>query len=100
MVAVGRALMSRPRCLMLDEPSLGLAPMMIAELFRALRDISKEETSVLLIEQNVYQALSVADYGYVLSHGSVVAQGEAKSLRDSPLIREAYLGEPIEPENA
>ena len=100
MVAVGRAMMSRPRCLLLDEPSLGLAPMMIDELFRALREISNEGTSVLLIEQNVYQALSVADHGYVLSHGRVVAQGEAKELRDSPLIREAYLGEPLEPEAA
>ena len=100
MVAVGRAMMSRPRCLLLDEPSLGLAPMMIDELFRALREISNEGTSVLLIEQNVYQALSVADHGYVLSHGHVVAEGEAQELRDSPLIREAYLGEPLEPENA
>ncbi len=100
MVAVGRAMMSRPRCLLLDEPSLGLAPLMIDELFRALREISNQGTSVLLVEQNVYQALSVADYGYVLSHGRIVGEGDAKDLRDSPLIREAYLGEPLEPENA
>ena len=96
MLATGRAMMSRPRLLLLDEPSLGLAPKMIAEMFAALRRIADEGTTVLLVEQNVHQALSIADYGYVMSHGEVVAQGEARELQGSELIRRVYLGEAVE----
>lgn len=95
MLATGRAMMSRPRLLLLDEPSLGLAPKMIDEMFAALRGICDEGTSVLLVEQNVFQALSIADYGYVLSHGAVIAEGQAAELQASDLIRRVYLGEAI-----
>jgi branched-chain amino acid transport system ATP-binding protein len=95
MLAIGRALMSKPRILLLDEPSLGLAPKLINEMFATLRRICDTGTTVLLVEQNVFQALSVADYGYVLSHGEVIAEGEAHQLRGSDLIRRVYLGEAI-----
>lgn len=95
MLAIGRALMSKPRILLLDEPSLGLAPKLIIEMFATLRRICDAGTTVLLVEQNVFQALSVADYGYVLSHGEVIAEGEAHQLRGSNLIRRVYLGEAI-----
>jgi ABC-type branched-subunit amino acid transport system ATPase component len=95
MLAIGRALMSKPRILLLDEPSLGLAPKLIKEMFAALRRICDAGTTVLLVEQNVFQALSVADFGYVLSHGEVIAEGEARELQGSDLIRRVYLGEAI-----
>ena len=92
MVAIGRALMSRPRLLLLDEPSLGLAPRLVADLFRAVRQIRDRGTAVLLVEQNVRQALSVADRGYVLERGHVVAEGAGSELLGSARIQEAYLG--------
>lgn len=92
MVAVGRALMSRPKCMLLDEPSLGLAPKMVAELFRILRRICETGTGILLVEQNVRQALSVCDHAYILEQGQVVAEGSGKELLEGDRIRKSYLG--------
>jgi branched-chain amino acid transport system ATP-binding protein len=92
MLAVGRALMSRPRLLMLDEPSLGLAPRMVAELFRVVRRIREDGTSVLLVEQNVRQALAIADSCYVLERGRIAARGTGAELLRSERIQQAYLG--------
>jgi len=100
MLAIGRALMSRPRLLLLDEPSLGLAPKMVDEMFAALRRINQEGTTVLLVEQNVFQALNVADYAYVLGHGEMIAEGAAWELRGNDLIKRVYLGEAIPDEKA
>ena len=93
MLAVGRALMSRPKLLLLDEPSLGLAPLLIREVFRIIRKINGEGTTILLIEQNAMAALNVADYGYVLETGSIVLEGTGKELLGDRRIKEAYLGE-------
>jgi branched-chain amino acid transport system ATP-binding protein len=92
MVAVARAMMSGPRLLMLDEPSLGLAPKMVAELLGMARRIADAGTTVLMVEQNVKKALAVADRGYVLERGMLVASGPATLLARSTVIREAYLG--------
>jgi branched-chain amino acid transport system ATP-binding protein len=92
MVAVGRALMGRPRCMLLDEPSLGLAPKMVAELFRILKEICRRGTGILLVEQNVRQALSVCDHAYILEQGAVVAQGSGHELLQGERIRKSYLG--------
>ncbi|PHM20125.1 MAG: ABC transporter ATP-binding protein [Curvibacter sp. PD_MW3] len=92
MVAVARAMMSAPRLLMLDEPSLGLAPKMVDELLAIARRIADAGTTVLMVEQNVKKALAVADRGYVLERGVLVASGPAKLLARSSVIREAYLG--------
>jgi branched-chain amino acid transport system ATP-binding protein len=92
MVAVARAMMSSPRLLMLDEPSLGLAPRMVDELLAMARRIADSGTTVLMVEQNVKKALAVADRGYVLERGTLVASGPAKLLQRSNVIREAYLG--------
>jgi len=92
MLAIGRALVSRPRLLMLDEPSLGLAPRIVGELFKIVRDINASGTSVLLVEQNVRQALRIATYCYVLERGSVAAQGAGEQLLQSDVIRQSYLG--------
>jgi branched-chain amino acid transport system ATP-binding protein len=94
MVAVARAMMSAPRLLMLDEPSLGLAPRMVDELLAMARRIADTGTTVLMVEQNVKKALAVADRGYVLERGTLVASGPAKLLARSTVIREAYLGAP------
>jgi branched-chain amino acid transport system ATP-binding protein len=93
MLAFARALMSRPRLILLDEPSLGLAPLMVEEVFRAVREINREGTTILLIEQNAVAALSIADYGYVLETGVVVLEGPGKDLLEDERVRKAYLGE-------
>ena len=92
MLAVGRALMGRPKCMLLDEPSLGLAPRMVADLFRILRQICDAGTGVLLVEQNVRQALSVCDHAYILEQGRVVAEGAGSELLQGERIRKSYLG--------
>ncbi|WP_436308416.1 ABC transporter ATP-binding protein [Variovorax sp. LjRoot130] len=92
MVAVARAMMSGPRLLMLDEPSLGLAPRMVDELLAIVRRIAAQGVTVLMVEQNVRKALMAADRGYVLERGRVVASGDAKTLLHSDVIRQAYLG--------
>jgi branched-chain amino acid transport system ATP-binding protein len=92
MLAVGRALMAGPKLLMLDEPSLGLAPMITREIFRIIGRLRESGVSILLVEQNARAALAVADYGYVLETGEVAMQGEASQLRDDPRVIETYLG--------
>jgi branched-chain amino acid transport system ATP-binding protein len=93
MLAISRALMSRPRLLLLDEPSLGLAPQVVETIFRILRDVNRQGVSLLLVEQNAHLALSLADYGYVLETGEVVMTGPGRALLASPEVRRAYLGE-------
>ncbi|GAB6062841.1 ABC transporter ATP-binding protein [Deferrisoma palaeochoriense] len=93
MLAIGRALMSRPRLLLLDEPSLGLAPLVVETIFEIIAEIAKEKITVLLVEQNANAALQLADYGWVLETGRIVLQDEAKALLANPKVREAYLGE-------
>jgi len=92
MLAVGRALMSAPKLLMLDEPSLGLAPMVVREIFRIIETLRSRGTSILLIEQNARAALEVADHGYVLETGSIALEGPAKQLAVDPRVIETYLG--------
>jgi branched-chain amino acid transport system ATP-binding protein len=93
MLAISRALMSRPRLLLLDEPSMGLAPLMVERIFEVIRSISAEGVTLLLVEQNARLALEVSHRGYVLESGLVTLSGEAASLLHDPRIREAYLGE-------
>lgn len=92
MLAMGRALMSQPKLLLLDEPSMGLAPIFIQEIFDIIQDIQKQGTTVLLIEQNANKALSIADRGYVLETGKIVLSGTGKELLESDEVRKAYLG--------
>jgi branched-chain amino acid transport system ATP-binding protein len=92
MVAIGRALMSEPKVILLDEPSLGLAPKFVQEIFNVIQDINSSGVSVLLIEQNARKALEVADYGYVLEHGRVVLQGTGAQLREDENVQALYLG--------
>jgi branched-chain amino acid transport system ATP-binding protein len=93
MLAIARALLSRPKLLLLDEPSLGLAPQVTETIFRTLRDVNATGMSILLVEQNAHLALSMAHYGYVLETGEVVMAGKGRALLESPEVRKAYLGE-------
>jgi branched-chain amino acid transport system ATP-binding protein len=93
MLALGRALMGEPRLLLLDEPSLGLAPLIVREIFRVLAELRQRGMSILLVEQNVRVALQVSDYGYVLEMGEVVAEGPSAALARNPRILETYLGQ-------
>ena len=94
MLAIARALMSKPRCLMLDEPSLGIAPMLVRAIFQQIVAINKERgITILLVEQNANLALQVSHYGYVLETGSVLLEDSSASLRENPQVREAYLGD-------
>ncbi len=92
MLAIGRALMSRPKLLLLDEPSLGLAPNLVAEIFRIVIDINKGGTTVLIVEQNAVRALEIAHRGYVLETGDIVLTDTGKNLLTNPKVKEAYLG--------
>ncbi|ADU52435.1 amino acid/amide ABC transporter ATP-binding protein 2, HAAT family [Thermaerobacter marianensis DSM 12885] len=93
MLAIGRALMARPRLLLLDEPSLGLAPLLVREIFATIKDINQRDgVTILLVEQNAHQALQIAHRAYVLESGRMVLSGPAASLMDNPKVREAYLG--------
>jgi branched-chain amino acid transport system ATP-binding protein len=93
MLAIGRALMCQPRVLLLDEPSLGLAPILVQQVFQTIREINAQGTTILLVEQNALQALSIAHRGYVLQTGEVVLTGAASSLIKNEMVRKAYLGE-------
>jgi len=93
MLAMGRAMMSRPKLLLLDEPSMGLAPLMVQKVFETIMTISGEGVTILLIEQNAKLALEVSRRGYVMESGEITLEGEAASLLDNPKVREAYLGE-------
>jgi len=92
MLALGRALMSRPKLLMLDEPSLGLAPLLVKEVFEIIKTINAEGKTVLLVEQNAFAALKVANYAYVLEVGEIVLEGKGETLIEDPKVKEAYLG--------
>lgn len=92
MLAIGRALMGRPRMLLLDEPSMGLAPLIVKEIFRVIAELGKEGTTVLIVEQNAKAALAIAEKAYVLETGRVVMQGPASELAENPEIQRAYLG--------
>jgi branched-chain amino acid transport system ATP-binding protein len=92
MLAIGRALMARPRVLLLDEPSMGLAPLMVQEIFRILKEINRTGLTILLVEQNVRQALRIAQHGYVLETGRIVLDDSGERLLDNPKVVEAYLG--------
>jgi branched-chain amino acid transport system ATP-binding protein len=93
MVAIGRALMARPRIVLLDEPSLGLAPMLVKEIFNLIHEINRRAVTVLLVEQNARQALRIANWSYVLEKGRVTLSGQAERLMEDPQVVEAYLGE-------
>ena len=93
MLAIGRALMNRPEMLILDEPSMGIAPIIVKEIFNIIQEINKSGTTILLVEQNANMALSIADRAYVLETGKIVIQGDAKELLSDDSIRSAYLGE-------
>lgn len=92
MLAIGRALMARPQLLLMDEPSMGLAPLLVKEIFSIIKDINERGTTILLVEQNANMALSIADKAYVIETGEIVLQGSAQELMNSPEVKKAYLG--------
>lgn len=92
MLAIARALMGRPHCLLLDEPSMGLAPLLVAQIFEVVKSLKERDVTVLLVEQNAYGALKIADRGYVMETGRITMTGAAPDLIADPRIREAYLG--------
>ncbi len=92
MLAMGRALMSRPRLLLLDEPSMGLAPVLVEAIFDIIKTINKEGVTILLVEQNAHMALQVGHRGYVLQTGEIVLSDSAKALQQNPTVQKAYLG--------
>ena len=92
MVAIGRALMARPKLLLLDEPSMGLAPIFVERIFEIIREINGQGTPILLVEQNALMALDVANRGYVLETGKIALADDAKKLRENPEVRKTYLG--------
>ncbi len=92
MLAIGRALMSKPRIMLLDEPSLGLAPVLVKQIFKIIQEINEQGTAILLVEQNARKALSIADRGYVLETGNMTINGDAEVLRKDAKVQEAYLG--------
>jgi branched-chain amino acid transport system ATP-binding protein len=93
MLVIGRALMQRPALLLLDEPSMGLSPLLVREIFRLIGEINRDGTTVLLVEQNAYMALSIAHRAYVLETGAIALEGKAAELREHPKVKAAYLGE-------
>jgi branched-chain amino acid transport system ATP-binding protein len=93
MLAMGRGLMSRPKVLLLDEPSMGLSPIMVDKIFEVVRDVSAQGVTILLVEQNASRALAIADRGYVMESGLVTMSGDAKTMLNDPKVRAAYLGE-------
>jgi len=92
MLATGRALMTRPRLMLMDEPSMGLAPILVESIFETIIEINKEGTTILLVEQNALMALSVAHRGYVLQTGEIVLQDNSENLKENPMVQKAYLG--------
>jgi len=98
MLAIGRAMMSRPKLLMMDEPSLGLAPMVVAEVFRVIEEIRKEGVTIFLIEQNANVALKITDHAYLLETGNIVMEGSGEEFLNNPRVKQAYLGERAKPQ--
>jgi branched-chain amino acid transport system ATP-binding protein len=98
MLAIGRAMMSRPKLLMMDEPSLGLAPMVVAEVFRVIEEIRKEGVTIFLIEQNANVALKITDHAFLLETGNVVMEGSGEEFLNNPRVKQAYLGERAKPQ--
>ena len=92
MLAMGRALMANPKLLLLDEPSMGLAPIFVDEIFNIVKTINETGTTILLVEQNAYKALSISNRAYILETGAIIKSGDAKQLINDPAVKEAYLG--------